>query len=686
MKAENLKEQDYYQTLIRSVTDYVLAINRNYQIIMANELFKKEFGMQPNALCYNIWKNRNEKCAECLIEKTFQDGQGHWNVEDMVMKNGRIAKMFVKTTPVKNEEGDIIYVLETATDISEREHLQEDLHELAGSLDERVAVRLKELQQSEEKYRTIFERSRDAIILIDPNGKIMETNQAMVNILGYNSQEEVLALESAAELFERKEFFEFQKQVSREGFVVEFETRLMGKNSQRLYVLITSNVMGDITGRITGFVLIIRDITKRKLAQKLIEQRNIRLDALNAISKRVSSSINLEEVLRSTIKKILKVLKNDSVRIYLLDDNKTLYLAAHKGLSDRFINKLHMRYRKIGEGLLGQALLDGQTRVADNFQRDRNVYVDSLIEEGLRSSAYIPLSTKGESIGVLVVSSRSSFKFSAEYVEFLSAIGNHIGIAVDNANMYENMKLAYRELKMAQEQMIQTEKLASLGKLAATIAHEINNPIAAVLTYTKLLAKLTDRNLFVPERLEDITRYLTTMESETARCGEIVKNLLAFSRQSKITIENHDIAGIIDRTLALISHDLEIKGIQFNKTIHPNLPEVKCDFKLIQQALLNIIYNASDAMPNGGILTVTADKSPGTRRSVEVAISDTGSGIAEEDLENIFEPFFTTKEEGKGVGLGLSVVYGIITRHNGTVAAESEPGKGSIFRVCLPFV
>ena len=254
----------------------------------------------------------------------------------------------------------------------------------------------------------------------------METNQAVVKILGYNSQEEVLALESAAELFERKEFYEFQKQVSREGFVVEFETRLMGKNSQRLYVLITSNVMGDITGRITGYVLIIRDITKRKLAQKLIEQRNIRLDTLNAISKRVSSSINLDEVLSSTIKKILKVLKNDSVRIYLLDDTKEiLYLAAHKGLSDRFLSYSYTRYRKTGEGLLGQTLLNGQTQVVDNFQRNRNIYVDSLIEEGLQSSAYISLSTKGESVGVLVVSSHGEFKFSTEYVEFLSAIGNH---------------------------------------------------------------------------------------------------------------------------------------------------------------------------------------------------------------------------------------------------------------------
>jgi two-component system NtrC family sensor kinase len=174
------------------------------------------------------------------------------------------------------------------------------------------------------------------------------------------------------------------------------------------------------------------------------------------------------------------------------------------------------------------------------------------------------------------------------------------------------------------------------------------------------------------------------MESETSRCGEVVKNLLAFSRQDKVTIESHSISEIIDRTLILISHDLEMKGIQMEKTIEPNLQKVQCDFKQIQQALLNIMYNASEAMLNGGILKVTANMRAGIEGFLDVLISDNGCGIAEEDKENIFEPFFTTKEEGKGVGLGLSVVYGIISRHKGTIEVESEIGKGSTFKVTLP--
>jgi len=232
--------------------------------------------------------------------------------------------------------------------------------------------------------------------------------------------------------------------------------------------------------------------------------------------------------------------------------------------------------------------------------------------------------------------------------------------------------------------LMQQDKLASLGKLAATIAHEINNPIAAVLTYIRLMIKLISRNRFSPERLEDISRYLATMESETARCGDIVKNLLAFSRQSQITVSSHSIADIIDKALILISHDLKIKEIQLKKSIESNIPNVQCDFRQIQQVLLGLMYNASEAMQKAGTLTVTASRSVATERFLEVAISDTGCGIAGKDMENIFEPFFTTKEEGKGVGLGLAVAYGIITQHNGTIAVESELDKGSTFKIRLP--
>jgi two-component system NtrC family sensor kinase len=287
-------------------------------------------------------------------------------------------------------------------------------------------------------------------------------------------------------------------------------------------------------------------------------------------------------------------------------------------------------------------------------------------------------------MGVMCVGSHYPIEFASGYIEFLTAIGSQIGVAVDNANLYENIKRAYEDLKDAQEQIVQSEKLASLGKLAATIAHEINNPLAAVLTYIRLMIKLKDRNQFSSDRLDDITRYLATMESETARCGEIVKNLLAFSRQSKITIKRHRVADIIDRTLSLIAHDLEMKEIHLKKNIEPDLPDVHCDFQQIQQALLNLMYNASDAMVQGGTLTVTARRKAGAETFLEVVVSDTGRGISDEDKEKIFDPFFTTKEEGKNVGLGLSVVYGIITRHNGTIELESEAGKGSTFKLSLP--
>jgi len=195
--------------------------------------------------------------------------------------------------------------------------------------------------------------------------------------------------------------------------------------------------------------------------------------------------------------------------------------------------------------------------------------------------------------------------------------------------------------------------------------------------------KLVGRGRFTKERLGDISRYLSTMELETARCGEIVKNLLAFSRQSKTSIETHSIKEIIERSLALIAHELKLEEIKIVKEIEPNLPNVQCDSKQIQQVLLNLISNASEAMAKRGILTISVKRSE-RDGFLDVVISDTGCGISKENLKNIFEPFFTTKQEGKGVGLGLSIAYGIIARHNGSIEVKSELKKGSFFKVFLP--
>jgi PAS domain S-box-containing protein len=685
MEKESLsQEQIFYEVLLQGVTDYVIAINRNYQIIMANDLFEKEFGMHQNGYCYNVWKNRNERCEGCLVQESFQDGEVHWNEENVVMRDGRIAQMLVKSTPVKDDQGEVVYVLEAATDITEKKRLQEELQELAGRQEEIIGARLNHLQKSEETYRTIFERSRDALVLTDSRGKIIEINQAGIEMLGYKSKEQLVGLRWDKEFFgEQEDLDKYQKTVLKQGFVTNFETRLSGRGRRVFDALITSNVTLDLIGRITGYVVIIRDISKRRKAQKQIERRNIRLAMLYAISTTVSSSLDLSEILKSTIDKICELLEADSVRIYLLDKKQNmLNLAAHKGLSDEFISKNHVQQRKVGAGFLGRAVFPGEARVVDNLAEFEEPYAEYMIKEGLHSTAYIPLVSKGEPVGVMCVSSHV-FEFSVNYLEALTGIGNQIGVSVDNANLYESINTAYQELKEAQEQVVRTEKLASLGKLAASIAHEINNPLAAVLTYIRLMMKLMDRNRFKPERLEDISRYLTTMESEIARCGEIVMNLLAFSRQSRIHMQDHSIEEIIEKTMVLIAHDLGMKNIRSIREIEPGLPKVCCDFKQIQQVLLNIMGNASEAMDEGGDLTVAAKPSANSG-FVDVVVSDTGQGIPEEDLKNIFEPFFTTKEEGKGVGLGLSVAYGIVARHKGTIEVESKPGKGAVFKVSLP--
>ena len=244
------------------------------------------------------------------------------------------------------------------------------------------------------------------------------------------------------------------------------------------------------------------------------------------------------------------------------------------------------------------------------------------------------------------------------------------------------------KINAVQGKTLRIDRLVTLGRLAATVAHEINNPLSVVLTYIKLILKLIERQRFTPERLEKVRQFLSHMEQETSRCGEIVKNLLSFARQSKSEMKPDSIVEVIHRTLLLISYDLKHRNIQLVKELEDDLPLVLCDANQIQQAVLNILENAAEAMSEGGTLTVQAQR-PSDAGFVEVVITDTGCGIPAAQQNDIFEAFFTTKEEGKGVGLGLAVVHSIITRHQGIIEVESPLAKGKSnpgtrFRVHLP--
>jgi two-component system NtrC family sensor kinase len=247
-----------------------------------------------------------------------------------------------------------------------------------------------------------------------------------------------------------------------------------------------------------------------------------------------------------------------------------------------------------------------------------------------------------------------------------------------NANLERQVEERSAALKNAQAQLIQSEKMSSLGKLAASVAHEINNPLAGILTYAKLLIRMHEEGELSEQARERAVRNLRLVERETDRCTAIVRNLLDFARQRTPSLKGIDVSLVLDEALSLLGHRLQMQNVELVKDLVP-MPLVMADFGQLRQSFVNIALNACEAMNAGGALTVTARPAGAM---VEVRMTDTGPGIAPEHLSRILDPFFTTKE--KGTGLGLSVVWGIIDRHGGTLEVESQVGQGTTVVVRLP--
>lgn len=241
-----------------------------------------------------------------------------------------------------------------------------------------------------------------------------------------------------------------------------------------------------------------------------------------------------------------------------------------------------------------------------------------------------------------------------------------------------------------QEKILHREKMMSLGRLAASIVHEINNPLSGILNYLRLMIRLTDQGTLSPEYLDRFREYLTVVERETDRCSNLVSGLLKFSRRAKLEFAPVDVAELLRYSLMLCNHKLALSNIEVKTNCSPDLPRVHGDFNQLQQCLINLTFNAiaaisagpGDQKPAFGHLWVDARLSD--NGLVIIRVRDDGKGISPLDLPYIFEPFFTTKEEGYGVGLGLSTAYGIIERHKGRIEVDSRPGKGSCFTITLP--
>jgi signal transduction histidine kinase len=229
----------------------------------------------------------------------------------------------------------------------------------------------------------------------------------------------------------------------------------------------------------------------------------------------------------------------------------------------------------------------------------------------------------------------------------------------------------------------QEDRLSSLGRLVASVCHEINNPITSIVTFNKLILSYLREGKLPPEGSTGFERYLDLSIREALRCGSIVNNLLTFARQKSVEAKDIDLIEVVKTIMMLTKHQLESSRVEYEVNL-PKAPfKVRGDSAQIQQCLMNLIFNAIESMPEGGRLTISGGVEDG-KDIVWLSVADNGHGIKPEDLPHIFEPFYSTKVDGKGVGLGLSMTYGIIREHNGVVEVDSKPDKGTVFKIRLP--
>ncbi|MDH4137441.1 MAG: ATP-binding protein, partial [Anaerolineae bacterium] len=412
-----------------------------------------------------------------------------------------------------------------------------------------------------------------------------------------------------------------------------------------------------------------------------LKRRVKELNILYSVGKSVTSLLDLEKVLNRIVEAAVFVTGAEEGSLLLVDkDTGELYLRASLGLGEKFARGFRL---KVEQSIAGQVVKTGQP-ILQSTQEEETLKVKTGYL--VKSLVNVPLKAKDEVIGVLAVNNKMfSRPFTENDVHLLSALADYATIAIVNAQLYEETKRwseelerkveeRTRELRAAQEQLLQSEKLASIGKLAAGVAHEINNPMGVILGFAQGILKT------LPED-NSLRKPLTIVEKESLRCKRIVQNLLDFARHSEPTPHLTNINELIDTCCELVEHQISLQNVQLFKDYDPALPAIMADPHQLQQVFINIMLNAYQAMPGGGSLRITTRT---VDSELQVIFADTGTGIPSENLQNIFDPFFTTKEVGEGTGLGLSVSYGIVKAHGGDIEVESQVGEGTTFVIKLP--
>jgi two-component system NtrC family sensor kinase len=403
-----------------------------------------------------------------------------------------------------------------------------------------------------------------------------------------------------------------------------------------------------------------------------LRRRNQELAALVEVSRMVTSSLDLNEILDATMHGIEGIVPAEAGLVVLVsEESDSLEVRTSFGPDDSGV----ARAPEWGEGILGRVVESGEPRLVNDVDRDAEFLpeVDEVGGVTAKSVLCVPLATRNRVIGAMQLLNRSGGGFTEEDRELVQAIAASVAVALENAGLYGELADFAQELERSQAQLVQAEKMAAIGRLAASVAHEINNPLQSI------------HNTLHLTRQEKLSRekrgeYLEMAQAEVERLVKVVQRMLDFYRPSKGGSVRVDLNEIVENVLALVGKKLQHSGVEVSTELG-KIPRIEVVQDQITQVFLNLAINATEAMPSGGELVVRTMAAE-DEDSVLVQFEDSGEGMSAEQVANLFEPFYTTKQNGTGLGLAIS--YGIVERHGGSIDVESQPGKGATFTVRLP--
>ena len=796
-KTSKLQETtNFLNSILVSSTEHaIIASDLDGNILAFNEGAKRIYGYETEELILksNIQILHAKMDVESgkvrkILETTLQTGI-YKNEMQLVRKNGEIFTGYSTFTTRCATDGKPIGFVTITRDITKEKLLELELQDYTVRLEKIVEERTRKLRISEEKYRRLFETSKDVVFFCDPECHFLDINQAGVDLFGYESKNEILKLNLAQHLFfNPDEGRVIKEMVYRNGFIKDYEVELKKKDGIKVPCLMTSNLRRDERNNVVGYEGIIIDLTERKR----IEQEK---DIVNNINKILASKLDIREVFKSLTAELNKVIDFDRMSVALLDDKREEFLvfAVSKDYDMSGLEE-GMHYSKCGT-LAGKVVDDGEVYMVNDTSRGAFSTDPILYKEGIKSRLALPLIYKGETIGSVNFGSRKVNNFSENQLfDFVSKIAPQLAIAIDNTRLFDKIKeseekyrnlvediedvifrmdktgrylflnkalqkvtgyfpqefyetpslatdmihkddeklvretmqkilddelnvskdLEYRvyckngkelclsqntypiknkngsiigvegiirdntDRKKIEDQIRRSERLASIGELAASIAHEIRNPLGAISNSVCMLKRDLALNG------EDQKLFEMVVE-ETDRLNNIITNFLTFAHPAEYHFVRSDILAIIDETLLLLQRDERFnEKIKIIKVYENNVPKIYLDQNWIRKVFWNLLVNSIDAMPRGGKIHIHVRRpNVPNNEEIEIVVADTGTGIPPEIMKKIFEPFFTTKKT-KGTGLGLSIVHRIVDNHGGVIDVKSERNKGTAFTIRLP--